>query len=208
MAALLKGTPSDADVKTAVAAIEADKERFSAFTDLSPLGGLKREDLRPFFRSQLKSGDVERQAQALAALGSLPKTDEDVKYAQTVLVDKKAPYPTLASAAVAMAKWDPATGVPQLVGLTKKENPRRIRRVALEAIGQADSKDPRLTEALIAAMKSDDWQTSITAVEAVKARKDKALIPDIEALAKNLPAGYPGWYSGYLSESVNDLKKD
>ncbi len=205
LTAMLKGTPSDADIKTAVAAIEADKERFSAFDNISALGALKREDLRPFFRSQLKSTDVNRQAQAMTALGNLPKTDEDLKFAQSVLADKKASYPLMAASVSGMAKWDPTAGVPALIAMTGKENPTRVRRMALEAIGQTPGKDPRLTEALRNVIKGNNFGMTMSAVEAAKARKETLLLPDIQSLAKNVPAGYPSWFGGYLKEAATAI---
>ena len=204
-AQLLKETPSDDAVKIAAAQVEKDAMPFPAIDNIAPLGVLKREDLRPLFRAQLKSPSVGRRTQGLQALSKLPRTDEEVKTAKAILADAKAPYPEVAAAAIAMIDWEPNEGVTTLVSLTSKQNPPRVRRAILNAIGQSDSKDPRLTEALRTAMKDDNFQIALNAVNAAVDRKDKALLPDIQALAKNPPANAPGWFPNFLQGAATDL---
>jgi HEAT repeat protein len=66
---------------------------------------LKREDLRPLFRSQLTHASFIRREQAIIALGLLPKTAEDTA-TLTALVNDKAPYGVVTAAVTTLATWD------------------------------------------------------------------------------------------------------
>jgi aminopeptidase N len=146
---MLAGNPSQENVKVAVAAIEADKDRFPAFGSLMPLANLKREDLRPLFRSQLSHPSIERQAEAVTALGMLLKTDDDVKTLRG-LVNDTAPYAVVANAVRALGVWD-ANGNIDVIkkAIAMPSRREEVRGAALGALAKASPEQgiPLLTEA-------------------------------------------------------------
>lgn len=105
MAGMLAGAPSDSAIQAVSEAIRADTGAFPVFR-LTRLGELKREDLRPLFRTQLNHASFDRREQAIRALALLPKTAEDTA-ALTALVNDREPYAVVSASITALADWDP-----------------------------------------------------------------------------------------------------
>ena len=213
MSQMLSGTPSNSALQAVTEAIRADTGAFPVF-NLGRLGELKREDLRPVFRAQLKHASFDRREQAVRALGLLPKTAEDTA-TLTALVSDTEPYAVVTASLSALAGWDPhgslnvltkAVEMPSLhdrirtaaysalVGthtdesitlILKEAGPRNVwevRRAALEAMGRIDASEPRTREALRAALQDTDIAILQGAVNAIRDRKEKDLVPALQAL--------------------------
>ena len=133
MAKILAGTPSDSAIRTVAEAVRADTAPFPVF-DLTRLGELKREDLRPLFRTQLTHPSFDRRAQAIRALGLLPKTAEDTA-ALTALVNPEAPYAVVGASLTTLAAWDPQGSLGVLKkGADMPSLHERIRTAAFDAL--------------------------------------------------------------------------
>jgi Aminopeptidase N len=102
---LLAAEPTEAAVQAAVAAVKADTGRFPSLATVSPLADLKREDLRPLWRALLTHPDFGRRAEAVRALGLLPKTNEDIALLRAQVNDT-APFAVVINALNALAAWD------------------------------------------------------------------------------------------------------
>jgi aminopeptidase N len=151
MRKMLASAPSEENVKIAVAAIEGDRDRFPAFGSLMPLADLKREELRPLFRSLLSHPNAERQAEAVSALGMLPKTEEETRVLRG-LVNDTAPYAVVVNAVRVLGTWD-ANGNLDVIKKAAAMPSRReeVRGAALVALAKAapDQGIPLLTETAI-----------------------------------------------------------
>jgi aminopeptidase N len=165
MEKMLSGTPSESAVQAVVEVVRADTGSFPVF-DLTRLGDLKREDLRPLFRAQLIHPNTGRREQAIRALALLPKTDEDT-VALTALVNDREMYDVVDASVTTLAAWDPKGSL----AIVKKaaEMPslhERIRSAAYTALANAHveegvallikaagpDSDPDLRSAALAAM--------------------------------------------------------
>lgn len=105
---LLAGdAPSPEVIAAVVDAVRADTGRFPVLGDavVARLGDLKRDDLRPLWRSLLSHPDFERRATAIAALAKLPATPQDTQ-ALRANVSDQAPYAVIAASVRALAAWD------------------------------------------------------------------------------------------------------
>ena len=107
LARLMKDKPSDDAVKTVVGVLRGDTAQFPAFDDLTALGDLKREDLRPFWREELRHADFDRRVAAIEALGKLPATPEDTATLRALVTDT-APYAVVVSSLRTLSSWDAA----------------------------------------------------------------------------------------------------
>jgi aminopeptidase N len=106
MARILAGAPPSEDaIQAVVETVRADNGAFPVFR-LTRLGELKREDLRPLFRAQLKHASFDRREQAVRALALLPKTAEDTA-TLTALVNNTEAYAVIEASLATLAKWDP-----------------------------------------------------------------------------------------------------
>ncbi len=105
LATMLTGSPPEMSIQAAVEAVRADAGRNPVF-DLTRLGELKREDLRPLFRAQIAHASPSRSEQAIRALGLLPKSAEDTA-ALTALIDDKEMYGVISAAVTTLGAWDP-----------------------------------------------------------------------------------------------------
>ena len=135
---LLKGTPTDAQIKIASNAVQTDTDRFPAFATIDPLANLKREDLRPVFRSQLNSLSDNRRVEAIDALGQLSPTPEDIKTLRGFVNDTD-PYAVVAASVRVLGKWD-AKGSADVIQKASQMNSLNevIRQSAYEAIAKTD----------------------------------------------------------------------
>lgn len=105
MTKLLSGTPSEESVALAVEVVRNDKGQFTAIRSIAPLARLERVNLRPFFLELLSHPNFGRQAEAVQALGRLPKDDEVTKRLRA-LITPEAPIPTVIAAVQVLARWD------------------------------------------------------------------------------------------------------
>jgi aminopeptidase N len=139
-AMMLAGTPSDAAVRTVADAVRADTGRTTVF-DLTRLGELKREDLRPLFRSELGHAAFSRREQAIRALGLLPKTAEDTA-TLAALVNGTEPYGVIAETVTTLAAWDARANMPVLKRAAEMPSlHERIRAAAYAALANAHSEE-------------------------------------------------------------------
>jgi aminopeptidase N len=166
MQTMLASNPSEENVKIAVAVIQADKDRFPAIGSIMPLANLKREDLRPLFRSQLNHPSASRQAEAVAALGMLPKTDEDTT-ALRALVNDTAPYAVVANAVRILGVWD-ANGNIDVIKKAAAMPSRfdTVRNAALVALAKASPEQgiPLLVDAARNAGSTEVQQAALRAI--------------------------------------------
>ena len=205
---IMQGTPTDDQITLAVETIRKDQNAFPAITDIMPLGELKKEELRDFFRSQINHPSFERRQQAMRSLAMLPKTDEDLKTVETILGNKNAEYGLISAAVTALVAWEPERGLPTLIAMTDAKNARRVRSSAFAALGETKSDDPRIHETLEKALKGDNWSVILSAAGAIAARKDKSLLAELKSVQQAPPAGAPRWFPGALGESVSELEKN
>jgi aminopeptidase N len=137
---LLRSTPTDDEIKMVVEVLRRDTDRFPAIGTIAPLGQLKREELRPLFRDMLKHLSFDRQAEAVIALGMLPKTPEDEKLLRS-LVNKTAPYAVVTSAIRVLSAWDAQGNMEVFKAAAEMDSLNEIiRTVAYSAIAKADPK--------------------------------------------------------------------
>ncbi len=166
---LLAGTQSDANVKIASDAVAKDMEAFPAFSTIDPLGNLKREDLRPLFRAQLKSPSVSRRTEAINALGQLPATPEDTKILRALINDTEY-YPVVAAATRVLGAWDAKTNE-DVINKAAQMNSlgEVVRQAAFEAAAQdATSGVPILVNASKASNPPAIRQAALRAMGSVK----------------------------------------
>jgi aminopeptidase N len=139
MKKMLEGTPADAVMQAVVEAIRADKGQFPVFRSVAGLGELKRADLRPLFRDQLAHPDLDRRAQAIRALGRMPRDTADVTLIRGLINDRE-PYDVVKESVVALKTWD-AVGnrniFEKAVQAAQEHNPTRL--AALDALAEADA---------------------------------------------------------------------
>jgi aminopeptidase N len=164
---MLQGTPSDMVVKVAADAVRADTDRFPSIQSIEALAVLKREDLRPLFRSLLTHPSFSRQAEAVAALGRLAKNDEDTKTIRG-LVNDKAPYAVVAASLRTLAAWD-AEGNFDLINKMASAPSQNgtIREAAFEALAKSNP-EKALPALLIAAGPNSAAETRIAALQALQ----------------------------------------
>jgi aminopeptidase N len=240
MAAMLTGTPSEAAVQACAEAVRADTARFPVF-QLTRLGELKREDLRPIFRAQLSHASISRREQAISALGLLPKNDADMA-AVAALVSDREPYGVVTASLAALTTWDARAnlavikkaadmpslheqvraaayaalanahseeGVSLLLKAAASGSDPELRSAALSAMGKVEAAEPRTRAALLDALKDPDFQTVMTAANAIHDRKDKELLPALRNLKAHPPAEAEGkeWFAGFLDEIISDVAK-
>jgi aminopeptidase N len=205
MGKMLAGTPSEADVRVAVTAVEADKDRFPALGTITPLADLKRESLRPLFRSLLNHPSVERQAEAIAALGMLSKTDEDTK-ALRALVNDTAPYDVVSNAVRVLGAWD-ANGNLDVIKKAAAMPSRReeVRGAALAALAKAapDQGIPMLASAATDPKNPSELRRAALQAIGTMPSDDPRLREAIRTAMKD-----GNWYTAFTAASAAVSRKD
>jgi aminopeptidase N len=140
-ARMLTGSPSERVIAAAVEVVQADTDNFPAIVDLGPLVRLRREALRPVFRSQLTQVNVERQAWGVSGLAALPANDEDRKRVEGFINDK-APYTLVVASVNALGAWKSADSVPLLQKALAMPSRREVvRQAALEALARVSPQE-------------------------------------------------------------------
>jgi aminopeptidase N len=142
---LLSGTPSDAMVHATAEAVRADKGQFPVFRDIRRLGQLKREDLRLLFREQMTHPDYDRRAQAIYALGQLPKAEMDIQTLRG-LVNNEEPYAVVRAAVSTLGNGDAPANRDVFQKAMKLTSPSGLNRAsdsirvaALDGLAKADA---------------------------------------------------------------------
>ncbi|MDX1932866.1 MAG: M1 family metallopeptidase [Capsulimonadales bacterium] len=202
--AMLKESPSEESVRIAAAAIAEDRGAFPAFTNIMPLANLKREDLRPLFRNELKHPDSDRQAQAVRALAMLPKTEEDSRAIRS-MIGPKAPYAVYSAALGAILRWEQQEGGTLLAQALKDPN-ERMRSTGIRAIVGLPEGDPEARRILKECLRSSEMGVLFAALDVIVERKEKDLLSDLRTLGKTPPAGTPGWFPGAVASYVRRLE--
>jgi HEAT repeat protein len=154
--------------------------------------------------------DKERYAIVTAALATLSGWDGKGNLA---VIKRAAQMPSLherirTAAYVALANSGSDEGVTQLLAATRDVQPD-LRNAAIAALGHVAASEPRTREALRTALGASDLQTVVAAVDAVRERKDKALLPAIQALKAHPPAeaASQSWFPGFIDGVIADLSK-
>lgn len=112
------------------------------------------------------------------------------------------------SAYQALAGTHTEESVTLLLAAAAPEKTTEMRSAALDSMGQV-SPEPRTREALRGALLDSEFDVIVAAINAIRARKDKELLPALEALKKSPPAAGNGyaWFPGFLDQAINELKK-
>ena len=134
------GPVSDSTIKLIASAVKADHSDFVALGDLTALGNLAREDMRPFFRDLLThpgyydaGGDVQdHRVEAILALRKLPKTPEDTVVLRG-LVNDTAQSPVVAAAVETLGAWDVTANLDVLQKAAQMDTPDESIRTAAYA---------------------------------------------------------------------------
>src|SRR5207253_2273426 len=93
-------------LQMATETLRADASPFPVFS-LSRLGDMRRVDLRPFFREQMRHPNIERRMQSIYALSQLPPDSTDIQTLRGLVNDRE-PYAVVNAAVSALANWDSA----------------------------------------------------------------------------------------------------
>ena len=140
LATMLTGSPPEMSIQAAVEAVRADAGRNPVF-DLTRLGELKREDLRPLFRAQIAHASPSRREQAIRALGLLPKSAEDTAVL-TALIDDKEMYGVISAAVATLGAWDPKGNLPAIKKAAHMDSLReQVRTAAYVALANGRSEE-------------------------------------------------------------------
>ncbi len=83
----------------------------------------------------------------------------------------------------AMAKGKDAAAVDILVKAADAGNGDALRGAAYRAMGSYDASEPKTHEALKQGLKTTTGRTTLAVVQAIAERKDKSLIPDMQAIS-------------------------
>jgi aminopeptidase N len=141
MQRLLAGAPSDATIHAVVESLRADSGEFPVFTSIGRLGGLKRADLRPFFREQLRHPSIGRRAQAIRALGQLAPDAGDASTLRG-MVNGAETYPVLIAAVAVLKDWDAAGNRAVFErALRTSGQDLAVRLAAYDALAQANAQE-------------------------------------------------------------------
>jgi aminopeptidase N len=102
---LLAGKLSAATIELVTSVLRRDRTPFPVFDDIRPLGAKRDPALRAFFLEELGHPNMRIRAQAVQALGLLPKDDASAAVVQG-LVKAGEPYGVITNALRALAGWD------------------------------------------------------------------------------------------------------
>jgi aminopeptidase N len=133
------GSVAEADVQAAVDAVRADAHRFPILSTIAPLAALKRDDLRPLFRALLRHPNYGRRAEAIRALGDLPRDDADTAALRAIVNDPDAPYAAVGAAVTVLAAWDAAGNRDVVLKAAQMASPwETVREAAFTALAKSD----------------------------------------------------------------------
>jgi aminopeptidase N len=106
------GPLSDSNRQRIVAALKSDTDQFAALGNVSALGNLERDDLKPLFRELIArpgyyggNGDEDHRVDAIKAMRKLPRSPEDTALLRG-LVNTTAPYAVVSAALETLGGWD------------------------------------------------------------------------------------------------------
>jgi aminopeptidase N len=136
---MLADTPSEAVVQQVADAVRADTGPVPIFRDIRLLGEQKHEVLRLLFREQLTHPDYDRRAQAIEALGQLPKEQTDIRTLRGLVNDRE-PYTVVQAAISTLGDWDAPANRDIFEKAAKLTSPTdSIRLLALDGLAKADA---------------------------------------------------------------------
>ena len=143
MKRMLEGTPSDAAVQAVAEVLRQDLSRSPVFTSMGKLGELKRTDLRALFREQIAHPNLGRRAEAIRALGRLPKEDTDIQSLRRMVNDQE-PYIVVRAVVSTLGNWDPSSNRDVFEKAAQMVSPSdSVRAVAVDALEKADAAENR-----------------------------------------------------------------
>jgi aminopeptidase N len=139
MVRLLGGTVNPETLGIIVQALRADLGLFPVFRTLEKLGALRRAELRPFYREELRHASIQRRAQAILALGKLAKDPADAQEMRRLISDQE-PYEVVRAAIKVLRDWD-APGNQDIFAKAVGVAPADpvIRFMALDALAKAEA---------------------------------------------------------------------
>ena len=140
---MLADNPTDSAIRIVEAVIRADEGRDPVFRSVERLGELARPELRLLFRKLISSANPDRRAQAVRALGRLPRDNDDIASLRALINDKET-YAVIRAAVSVLGDWDPAGNRDVLERAGRTISPfDAIRALSLDALAKADSADGR-----------------------------------------------------------------
>ncbi len=155
--------------------------------------------------------DQEGYAVVTAAIGALAAWDAKGNLG---ILTKAADMPSLherirTAAYSALASTHTDESITLILKAADPKNDPEVRHAALNAMGKVDASEPRTREALRTALLDTDFDTIRSAVDAIRDRKEKDLVPALQALQAHPPEATEkvGWFKGYLDAIVKDLTK-
>ena len=212
---MLAETPSDATVQAVAEAVQADRGPFPVFRDIGSLGELKRENLRSLFHGQMTHLNFDRRAQAIRALGQLPKEAADTLSLRKLINDKE-PYVVIKAALSTLGNWDAPANRDVFHQATKLLSPNDgIRLAALEGLAKANAADgkffdssPQTTQVLMRFLSDRAKGVMDSPVMAARQRllsasnaKDNAMV---SAWLKNLHSFVPLSYDDVEARGIEE----
>ncbi|MBX7133648.1 MAG: hypothetical protein K1X67_13315 [Fimbriimonadaceae bacterium] len=133
-ALLLAGKPTEAQIAAVRRAMAADRSLHPVFDQTVRLAALLGESGRDFWRSELTHPNFDRRFNAVNALGTLEKNDEDIAWLKS-LVNDRSPYRVVTTALSVLAKWEGKAAQPTLLkAMEMKSNRGVIRSEALRLL--------------------------------------------------------------------------
>jgi aminopeptidase N len=97
-----------------------------------------------------------------------------------------------------------ATGANELVFRSLSEDqPDTVQTAGLNALGGVKGDDPRIVEAVRAAIRSHNFRVFQSVIQIAVTRKMKAVIPDLEQMQKDIPRA-----AAFLQPVIDQLRKD
>lgn len=135
MRMMLQGSPSDEAVRQIANEARRETERFPPIRTLRPLAETARPELRTLWLALLDHPNLDRQAEAVDALGRLPQDPATTQRLRS-LIHAHAPIQVVVKAIEALAKWD-AKAHSDVFRAAQKIPSRgdRIKRAANSALG-------------------------------------------------------------------------
>lgn len=130
---MLKGTPSDSVVQSAVKTLQLDKGYEPAIIETGSLANLKRADLRSFWESELKHDNLDRRANAVEALAQLPNDPAENQKLRSLINDTEG-YFVIAAAIKALSALDYDASASLIENQAKTSTKSSIRGAALTAL--------------------------------------------------------------------------
>ncbi len=102
---IMRGEPTDAEIKALSGMIAKDTAMFPAIRTIQPFVVLAKPELRSFFMTMARHPNMSLQTEAIRGLGGLPKDDAGVALLRSFINDKDGYGPVTAAIKV-LSQWD------------------------------------------------------------------------------------------------------